>query len=93
MKGFLSLVLVSIALLQMTVATPTASERSQALKKREGEQNVEKRNKWAGHYQNKPDDDDEDEALKKREGEQNVEKRNKWAGHYQNKPDDDDEDD
>ncbi|KAG2038412.1 hypothetical protein BDR03DRAFT_954729 [Suillus americanus] len=29
MKGFLSLVLVSIALLQMTAAAPTVSERSQ----------------------------------------------------------------
>ncbi|KAG2034638.1 hypothetical protein BDR03DRAFT_964548 [Suillus americanus] len=37
MKGFLSLVLVSIALLQMTAA---ASEGSQAIKKREGEQSV-----------------------------------------------------
>ncbi|KAG2032200.1 hypothetical protein BDR03DRAFT_970660 [Suillus americanus] len=30
MKGFLSLVLVSIALLQMTAAAPTVSKRSQA---------------------------------------------------------------
>ncbi|KAG1861225.1 hypothetical protein F4604DRAFT_1787964 [Suillus subluteus] len=40
MKGFLSLVLVSIALLQMTAAAPTVSERSQAIKKREGEQSM-----------------------------------------------------
>ncbi|KAG1884772.1 hypothetical protein F4604DRAFT_1901254 [Suillus subluteus] len=43
MKGFLSLVLVSTALLQMTAAAPIVSERSQAIKRREGEQNVEKR--------------------------------------------------
>ncbi|KAG1884773.1 hypothetical protein F4604DRAFT_1901256 [Suillus subluteus] len=40
MTGFLSLVLVSIALLQMTAAAPTVSERSQAVKKREGDQNI-----------------------------------------------------
>ncbi|KAG1867736.1 hypothetical protein F4604DRAFT_1776588 [Suillus subluteus] len=40
MKGFLSLVLVSIALLQMTAAAPAESERSQAVTKREGEQSM-----------------------------------------------------
>ncbi|KAG2032521.1 hypothetical protein BDR03DRAFT_969843 [Suillus americanus] len=44
MKGFLSLVLVSIAILHTTAAAPTASEHFQAVEKREGEQNVEKRN-------------------------------------------------
>ncbi|KAG1861234.1 hypothetical protein F4604DRAFT_1787981, partial [Suillus subluteus] len=34
MKGFLSLVLVSVALLQMTAAAPTVSERSQDVEKR-----------------------------------------------------------
>ncbi|KAG1884800.1 hypothetical protein F4604DRAFT_1901266 [Suillus subluteus] len=49
MKGFLSLVLVSIALLQMTAAAPTVSEGFQAVEKREGTQNVEKR-AWIGSY-------------------------------------------
>ncbi|KAG1867700.1 hypothetical protein F4604DRAFT_1927491 [Suillus subluteus] len=65
MKGLLSLVLVSIALLQMTAAAPTAPERSQALKKREGEQNVEKRKIWMyGQYMG---DDDDDLVLEKLE--------------------------
>ncbi|KAG1876356.1 hypothetical protein F4604DRAFT_1924646 [Suillus subluteus] len=38
MKGFLSLILVSIALLQTAAAAPAVSERSQAVKKSEGEQ-------------------------------------------------------
>ncbi|KAG1884789.1 hypothetical protein F4604DRAFT_1731895 [Suillus subluteus] len=40
MKGFLSLVLVSIALLQMTAAAPTVSEGFQAVEKREGTQSM-----------------------------------------------------
>ncbi|KAG2038406.1 hypothetical protein BDR03DRAFT_954718 [Suillus americanus] len=40
MKGFLSLVLVSIALLQMTAAAPTVSGGSEAVQKREGEQSM-----------------------------------------------------
>ncbi|KAG1884794.1 hypothetical protein F4604DRAFT_1731922 [Suillus subluteus] len=40
MKGFLSLVLVSIALLQMTAAAPTVSEGFQAVEKREGTQSI-----------------------------------------------------
>ncbi|KAG2037332.1 hypothetical protein BDR03DRAFT_957427 [Suillus americanus] len=61
MKGFLSLVLVSIALLQTAAAVPTVSERSQAVKKSEGEQNIGKRGLIFDHV---PDDDeDKDEVL------------------------------
>ncbi|KAG1838356.1 hypothetical protein DFJ58DRAFT_814132 [Suillus subalutaceus] len=57
MKGLLSLVLVSIALLQTAAAAPTVSERSQAVKKSEGEQNVGKRSYIS--FQNNPPEDDE----------------------------------
>ncbi|KAG1847690.1 hypothetical protein DFJ58DRAFT_746976 [Suillus subalutaceus] len=40
----------------MTAAAPTVSERSQAVKKREGEQNVEKR-AWIGSYVINDDDE------------------------------------
>ncbi|KAG1861233.1 hypothetical protein F4604DRAFT_1684056 [Suillus subluteus] len=66
MKRFLSLVLVSTALLQMTAAAPTVSERSQAIKKREGDQNVEKRN-WVWRFYMVTDNVD-DEILNNPEG-------------------------
>ncbi|KAG1833267.1 hypothetical protein DFJ58DRAFT_750298 [Suillus subalutaceus] len=70
MKGFLSLVLVSIALLQTAAAAPAVSERSQAVKKSEGEQiitdspeietkDVEKRNFIIGFYRFSYDQNDD----------------------------------
>ncbi|KAG1869380.1 hypothetical protein DFJ58DRAFT_723228 [Suillus subalutaceus] len=47
MKGFLSLVLVSIALLQTAAAAPIVLERSQAV---EGEQNIGKRGSFTFGY-------------------------------------------
>ncbi|KAG1833255.1 hypothetical protein DFJ58DRAFT_822397 [Suillus subalutaceus] len=44
MKGFLSFVLISIALLQTTAAAPAASEHFQAVKKSEGEQSMSQLN-------------------------------------------------
>ncbi|KAG1876332.1 hypothetical protein F4604DRAFT_1760994 [Suillus subluteus] len=61
MKGFLSFILVSIALLQTTAAAPTASEHFQAVKKSEGEQNIEKRSWMLFRYV--VDDDDKGNYL------------------------------
>ncbi|KAG1870832.1 hypothetical protein F4604DRAFT_852187 [Suillus subluteus] len=66
MKGFLSLVLVSIALLQMTAAAPAASERSQDVEKRnvwygqytKDDTDVEKRGRWIGSFMLDKDDDE-----------------------------------
>ncbi|KAG1837572.1 hypothetical protein DFJ58DRAFT_144664 [Suillus subalutaceus] len=76
MKGLLSLVLVSIALLQMTAAAPTASERSQ---------DVEKRNVYFGQYAKTDKDDKDTPETETRD----VEKRSWWLGKY--KPDEDDD--
>ncbi|KAG1856392.1 hypothetical protein DFJ58DRAFT_840903 [Suillus subalutaceus] len=86
MKGFLSLVLVSIALLQMTAAAPAASEHSQGISlialtlfshpsyKNVDDTDVEKRNVWYGQYTK----DDTD-----------VEKRDRWIGSFVLVKDDD----
>ncbi|KAG2038414.1 hypothetical protein BDR03DRAFT_954733 [Suillus americanus] len=66
MRGFLPLVLVSIALLQTAAAVPTVSERSQAVEARDGEQNLEKRNNkisiyWPPYRAKDNENEDEDE--------------------------------
>ncbi|KAG2034636.1 hypothetical protein BDR03DRAFT_964543 [Suillus americanus] len=73
MKGFLSLVLVSIALLQMTAASPTASERSQGI-------SLVALTLFSHVLLTLFNIDDV--AVNKREGEQNVEKRSFWLGYY-----------